>query len=118
MRALLEDLPAGVDVVVVRASIPADLVHRDEVATLVRERRGRLQEIVGSRHKVRLNARVLRSIVPDIAYRDVYICGPCWPKRGAGGSDAGGSDEGADAVGHAHGDRAAEHVARDRRAAR
>ena len=77
MRALLEDLPAGVDVVVVvRASTPADLVHRDEVATLVRQRRGRLQEIVGSRHKVRLNARALRSLVPDIAYRDVYICGP------------------------------------------
>ena len=62
VRALLEDLPAGVDVVVVvRASTPADLVHRDEVAALVRQRRGRLQEIVGSRHKVRLNARVLRS---------------------------------------------------------
>jgi ferredoxin-NADP reductase len=77
VRALLEDLPSGVDVVVVvRASTPADLVHRDEVATLVRQRRGRLQEIVGSRHKVRLNARVLRSLVPDIAYRDVYICGP------------------------------------------
>jgi ferredoxin-NADP reductase len=77
VRALLEDLPAGVNVVVVvRASTPADLVHRDEVAVLVRQRRGRLQEIVGSRHKVRLNARVLRSLVPDIAYRDVYICGP------------------------------------------
>jgi ferredoxin-NADP reductase len=77
VRALLEDLPAGVDtVVVVRASTSADLVHRDEVAALVRQRRGRLQEIVGSRHKVRLNARVLRSLVPDIAYRDVYICGP------------------------------------------
>jgi len=77
VRALLEDLPAGVDVVVVvRASTPADLVHRDEVATLVRQRGGRLQEIVGPRHKVRLNAKVVRSIVPDIAYRDVYICGP------------------------------------------
>ena len=35
-----------------------------------------LQEIVGSRHEVRLDAQVLRSLVPDIAYRDVYICGP------------------------------------------
>jgi predicted ferric reductase len=77
VRALLEGLPAGVDVVVVvRASTSADLVHRDEVAALVRQRHGRLQEIVGSRHEVRLNARVLRSLVPDIAYRDVYICGP------------------------------------------
>lgn len=77
VRALLEDLPAGVDVVVVvRASTSEDLVHRDEVATLVRQRRGRLREIVGSRHKIRLNARAVRSIVPDIAHRDVYICGP------------------------------------------
>ena len=68
VRALLEDLPAGVDVVVVvRASTPADLVHRDEVATLVRQRRGRLQEIVGSRHKVRLNARV--AAVPRARHR-------------------------------------------------
>ena len=77
IRALLEDLPAGVDVVaVVRASTVADLVHRDEVAALVRQRRGRLHEIVGSRHRVRLGARALRRIVPDLAYRDVYICGP------------------------------------------
>ena len=77
VRALLEDLPAGVDVVVVvRASTAADLVHRDEVAALVRQRQGRLHEIVGSRHKVRVNAWSLRSMVPDIAYRDLYICGP------------------------------------------
>jgi ferredoxin-NADP reductase len=77
VRALLEDLPAKLDVVVVvRASTTADLVHRDEVTALVRHRRGRLREIIGPRHKVRLNARTLRSIVPDIAYRDVYICGP------------------------------------------
>ena len=77
VRALLEDLPAGVDVVVVlRASTPADLVHRDEVAALVRQRGGRIKEIVGSRNKVRINARAVRSIVPDIADRDVYICGP------------------------------------------
>jgi ferredoxin-NADP reductase len=77
VRALLEDLPARVDVVVVvRASTAADLVHRDEVAGLVRQRRGRLHEIVGSRHKVRLSARVLGRLVPDIAHRDVYICGP------------------------------------------
>jgi ferredoxin-NADP reductase len=77
IRALLEDLPARVDVVaVVRATTAADLVHRDEVAALVRQRGGRLHEIVGSRHRARLNVRALRRIVPDIAYRDVYICGP------------------------------------------
>jgi predicted ferric reductase len=77
VRALLEDLPAGIDVVVVvRASTAEDLVHRDEVAALVKQRGGRVAEIVGSRHKVRLNAKAVRQIVPDVAYRDVYICGP------------------------------------------
>ena len=77
LRALLEDLPPGTDVVVVvRASTAADLVHREEVAALVRQRGGRLQEIVGPRHMVRFNARVLHRIVPDLARRDVYICGP------------------------------------------
>jgi predicted ferric reductase len=77
VRALLEDLPAAVDVVVVvRASTSEDLVHRKEVRALVRQRHGRLHEIVGSRHAVSLRARALRRIVPDIAYRDVYICGP------------------------------------------
>jgi predicted ferric reductase len=77
VRALLEDLPAWTDVVVlVRASTADDLVHRDEVAALVRQRGGRLHEIVGPRHRVRLDARVLRHIVPDIAERDIYVCGP------------------------------------------
>jgi predicted ferric reductase len=77
VRALLEDLPAGVDVVVVvRASTAADLVHRREVTALVRQRGGQLHEIVGSRRKVKLGARALHRIVPDISGRDVYICGP------------------------------------------
>lgn len=77
VRALLEDLPADTHVVVVvRASTPADLVHRDEVAGLVRQRGGRLHEITGSRHQVRLTPRALHRIVPDLVRRDVYVCGP------------------------------------------
>jgi len=77
LRALLEDLPADANVVViVRASAAADVPHRAEVAALVEHRRGRLHELIGSRHKIRLTARTIRHLVPDIAYRDVYICGP------------------------------------------
>jgi predicted ferric reductase len=77
LRALLEDLPAGTDVVVVaRASTAGDLVHRAEVAELVKWHGGRLHEIVGPRHKVRFNARSLRRLIPDIAGRDIYVCGP------------------------------------------
>ncbi|HXB49123.1 MAG TPA: ferredoxin reductase family protein [Streptosporangiaceae bacterium] len=77
LRALLEDLPADADVVViVRASTVADVPHRTEIAALVKHRHGRLHELIGSRHKVRLTARTFGQLVPDIADRDVYICGP------------------------------------------
>jgi ferredoxin-NADP reductase len=77
LRALLEDLPASVDVsVIVRASTPEDIVHRDEVAALVAQRGGQFHEVIGSRHEVRLDARTLRRLVPDLAERDLYICGP------------------------------------------
>jgi ferredoxin-NADP reductase len=77
LRALLEDLPATTDVtVIIRASSPDDLVHHDEVAALVDRCDGQLHEIIGPRHQVRLTGRMLRGLVPDIAARDVYVCGP------------------------------------------
>jgi predicted ferric reductase len=77
LRALLEDLPERTDVVVVvRASTPAGLVHHREIAALVRHHGGRLHELVGSRHRVKLTPRSLHHLVPDIADRDIYICGP------------------------------------------
>ncbi|MHB8333455.1 MAG: ferredoxin reductase family protein [Acidimicrobiales bacterium] len=77
LRALLEDLPNDVAVsVIVRASRPEDLVHRDEIAALVEARHGQFHELIGPRHQVRFDARQLRRLVPDIAQRDVYICGP------------------------------------------
>jgi predicted ferric reductase len=77
LRALLEDLPASVDVVVVRRASTADgLVLRPEIAELVEARGGRLYELTGPRDTVRLDARALKEMVPDIASRDLYICGP------------------------------------------
>jgi predicted ferric reductase len=77
LRAMLEDLPNWTDVVVVlRASTVDDLIHRREVAELVHRRGGRLYEVVGPRHQVRFDAHTLSRIVPDIAARDVYVCGP------------------------------------------
>ncbi len=77
VRALLEDLPAGVDVVVVlRASTHEDAVLRQEVACLVAERSGVLYELIGPRSIVSTDAGSLARLVPDIAARDVYVCGP------------------------------------------
>jgi predicted ferric reductase len=77
LRALLEDLPRGVEVtVVLRASTAADIVHRDEVVDLVARRGGRLHEVIGPRDAVQLDARTLRRLVPTLASSDVYVCGP------------------------------------------
>jgi len=77
IRALLQELPAGADVaVVLRGSRPEDLVLRDEVADHVGRRGGRLHELVGPREQVALDADALRRLVPDVARRDVYVCGP------------------------------------------
>ena len=75
--ALLQELPMEADVtVLLRASTRADLILRDEVAEEVLLRGGRLVELVGSRDEVRIDARVLREIVPDVRGREVYLCGP------------------------------------------
>jgi predicted ferric reductase len=77
VRAMLEDLPRQVDVVtVLRASTPAELVLRDEIAQLMAWRGGPLHEVVGPRHRAPLDAVALQRLVPDIAHRDVFICGP------------------------------------------
>lgn len=77
VRALLEDLPFGVDVVViVRASQRAELIFRDEIASLVAQHRGRLHELVGDRSRVALDAQMFRLLVPDLHRRDAYVCGP------------------------------------------
>jgi ferredoxin-NADP reductase len=77
IRALLEELPDDTDVAaVLRGSTPSDLVHRDEVADHVQRRGGRLHELIGPRERVPLDAAALRALVPDVAERDVYLCGP------------------------------------------
>jgi predicted ferric reductase len=77
LRALLEDLPTSVDVtLIVRASAPRDIVHRDELKSLVDYHHGYFHEIVGTRDEVQLDARMLGRLVPDFASRDLYVCGP------------------------------------------
>lgn len=82
LRALLEDLPHGRHSVVLlyRASTPEDLVFRAELDELFRVRGGMVRYLVGRRgvdlpHHP-FTARTLRDLVPDVATRDVFICGP------------------------------------------
>jgi ferredoxin-NADP reductase len=77
LRALLEELPHDVDVVVaLRGSTAADLVHRDEMAALVSQRGGKLFEMIGPRETVKLDAKSIGKMIPDLAMRDLYVCGP------------------------------------------
>ena len=75
--ALLEDLPAYIDAeVVVRASSDRDLVLRDELRELAARHGARLHELVGPRDHVSLDRDALLALVPDVAERDIYVCGP------------------------------------------
>jgi predicted ferric reductase len=77
LRALIEDLPEGVRVdVVVRASSPEEIVHGEELTAYVERRGGQVHEVIGPRDQVRLDAKALRALVPDIARGDLFICGP------------------------------------------
>lgn len=77
LRALLEDLPkASAPIVILRATREEDLVLKHEVTELVRQRRGKLHELVGSRERVLLDERLLLRLVPDLHRRDVFVCGP------------------------------------------
>jgi ferredoxin-NADP reductase len=77
LRALLEDLPPSVDVTfIVRASTAHEIVHRAELADFLAHRGGHYHEVLGARDEVRLDAGTLRTLVPDLARRDVYTCGP------------------------------------------
>lgn len=88
LRALLEDLPVGTDIVVVeRASAPEQLIHHQELASIVNAREGHLLTLVGSRAEHRLDdPHYLRRAVPDIADRDLYVCGPDQFSAGVAGA--------------------------------
>ncbi|WP_244170499.1 ferredoxin reductase family protein [Amycolatopsis tolypomycina] len=78
IRALLEEEPAGDVVVLHRVRSEAGAVLADEVRALVADRGGRLHLLTGrtSDGATPFAPDSLRALVPDIAERDVYVCGP------------------------------------------
>ena len=79
IRALLEDMPgeAGDIAVVYRALRPEDVILRAELDELARRRGAELHYVVGDhRESALLSPEHLQRLVPDIATRDVYVCGP------------------------------------------
>jgi len=83
LRALLEALPArpGELVLVYRARAERHVIFRDEIELLARTRGVIVHYLVGRRGSPELprdplDADGLEWLVPDIAGRDVYVCGP------------------------------------------
>jgi predicted ferric reductase len=79
IRALLEDTPGepGTIAVIYRAASEDDVLFRDELDELVRRRGAELHYVLGERRGDEiLSAEHLQALVPDIASRDVYVCGP------------------------------------------
>ena len=88
IRALLEGLPQrpGDVTLIYRARDEVDLVLRDELERLGKERGARMFYVLGRRIPGRAtwlpeaaadvtDAQALRELVPDIASNDVYLCG-------------------------------------------
>lgn len=79
IRALLEDLPAGT-IVLYRASSADDLVFREELEGLARQRGAWIWYVLGSRDdpatRHAFSPAGMRKLVPDLRRRDVYLCGP------------------------------------------
>lgn len=81
IRAILEDCQASQSpVVMVRVSKESQVAHRGELEELVAARGGRLVIIAGPRawfaKSDPFRADALRDEFPDIASRDVFVCGP------------------------------------------
>jgi len=80
LRALLETLPARKNdlALLYRVSRPEDCLFTAEIEQLAARRGAAVRYLVGTREEVpdALGPRRLRSAVPDIADRDVYVCGP------------------------------------------
>ena len=79
IRALLEDMPGGPgDIAVVYRALRAeDVILREELDELALRRGAEVHYVVGDhRGSEMLSPEHLLALVPDIAARDVYVCGP------------------------------------------
>lgn len=81
LRALLEEFSASLPVTLLyRARRTVDLVFKRELDMLAERRGARIVYLVGSRRSggpdTAVRADLIRRHVPDVAAREVYVCGP------------------------------------------
>lgn len=76
---MLEELPPGA-ALIYRARTPDDVLLNRELDWLAQERGTDVWYVIGSRDdqgpRQVMSAEGLRRLVPDVARRDVYLCGP------------------------------------------
>src|SRR5207244_7037305 len=79
IRALLEEMRGDL-VVLYRVVSDAEVIFRSELEALARGRGARLEIVEGDHTtpagRMLLGSEHLRRLVPDIAARDVFVCGP------------------------------------------
>ena len=79
IRALLEDLPRGT-IMIYRARNAGELVFREELEWLARERGAFVWFVLGGRDdpgpRNLFTPKGLQDLVPDVTRRDVFLCGP------------------------------------------
>ena len=82
LRAILEGLryDPGDVVLLYRARDESELIFRQEIDTLVAHRGARVHYLIGPRGRTPasdpLGPRSIADLVPDVASRDTYLCGP------------------------------------------
>lgn len=77
IRALLEDMPARDIAIVYRATDPRTVLFRGELDELAKRRGATLHYVIGDRAADgALSPERLRALIPDLADRDVFVCGP------------------------------------------
>lgn len=83
LRALIEEIPPKKDAItlIYRARSSDDIVFRNELEKLIRDRRGTIHYLIGRRGTPALpddplSAQTLRRLVADIEARDIFVCGP------------------------------------------
>jgi predicted ferric reductase len=77
IRAILDDLPAATDVTLIyRVSSLSRIALQDELEAMCGACGWRLVYLHGSRDQHPITFNYLSRFVPDLATRDVYVCGP------------------------------------------
>ena len=77
LRAIIDEIPDATTIdLLYRARSEADLVLKDELNQLARDRSVNVHYLVGSRADYPINENTIKKYAPRFVDSDVYVCGP------------------------------------------